>query len=217
MKDLKILTIRDLLPISKVDFVANITPLSLNIVGEKLDQATLVLINDVEAPEYVVVSRNRIIAQVPSSETLSIISKVVVVAEKPSADRSSLLHFEMLGTFRSLQGVERLVQHFCKMLLQSPGSDKFSPGDGGGLLKIVGRNVSRGDSKSLQASVVGAVSRTRDQLLSRQASNSRIPSDERLLSATTEAVGFDVATTTLRARIALSAVSGRQAVANLTV
>jgi len=217
VKDLKILTIRDLLPISKVDFVANITPLSLNIVGEKLDQATLVLINDVEAPEYVVVSRNRIIAQVPSSETLSIISKVVVVAEKPSADRSSLLHFEMLGTFRSLQGVERLVQHFCKMLLQSPGSDKFSPGDGGGLLKIVGRNVSRGDSKSLQASVVGAVSRTRDQLLSRQASNSRIPSDERLLSATTEAVGFDVATTTLRARIALSAVSGRQAVANLTV
>ncbi len=217
MKDLKILTIRDLLPISKVDFVANLTPLSLNIVGEKLDQATLVLINDVEAPEYVVVSRNRIIAQVPSSETLSVISKVVVVAEKPSADRSSLLHFEMLGTFRSLQGVERLVQHFCKLLLQSPGSDKFSPGEGGGLLKIVGRNVSKGDSKSLQASVVGAVSRTRDQLLSRQASNSRIPSDERLLSATTEAVGFDVATTTLRARIALSAVSGRQAVANLTV
>lgn len=217
MKDLKILTIRDLLPISKVEFVADLVPLSLMVIGERLDQATSLYINDVEAPEFVVVTKNRIIAQVPASETKSIISKVAAVAEKPSVDRSSLLHFEMPGTFHSLQGIERLVQHFCKILLQSPGSDKFSPEDGGGLLKIVGRNVSRNDSKSLQASVVGAVSRTRDQLLSSQANNSRIPSDERLLSVITEAVGFDVATTTLRARIALSAVSGRQAVANLTV
>ena len=217
MKDIKILTIRDLLPISKVEFVANLVPLSLTIIGERLDQATTVYINDVESPEFVVSTKSRIIAQVPDSEVKSIISKVAVVAEKPSANRSSLLHFEMPGTFKSLQGIERLVQHFCKMLMQSPGSDKFSPNEGGGLLKIVGRNVSRNDSKSLQASVVGAVSRTRDQILSRQASNSRIPSDERLLSVTTEAVGFDVATTTLRARIALSAVSGRQAVANLTV
>jgi hypothetical protein len=217
VKDIKLLTIRDLLPISKVEFVRDFTPLSLAIIGEKMDQATTVYINDVEAPEFVVMSRNRIMAQVPSSEVLSIINKVVVVAEKPSADRSSLLHFEMLGTFRSLQGIERLVQHFCKLLLQSPGSDKFIPAEGGGLLKIVGRNVSKNDSKSLQASVVGAVSRTRDQILTRQASNSRIPSDERLLSASTEAVGYDAATTTLRARIALSAVSGRQAVANLTV
>lgn len=217
MRDIKILTIRDLLPIVKVEFVANLVPLSLTIIGEKMEQATTVYINDVEAPEFLVVSKNRLVAQVPSSEVKSVINKVAVVAEKPSADRNSLLHFEMPGTFRSFQGIERLVQHFCKLLLQSPGSDKFSPNEGGGLLKIVGRNVSRGDSKSLQASVVTAVSRTRDQILSRQAKNSRIPSDERLLSASTEAVGFDVATTTLRARIALSAVSGRQAVANLTL
>lgn len=217
MKDIKILTIRDLLPISKVNFVADLVPLSLNIIGEKMDQATTVFINDVEAPEFMVVSRNRLVAQVPDSEVKSIINKVVVIAEKPSAERSSLLHFEMAGTFRSFQGIERVLQHFCKLLLQSPGSDKFTPGEGGGLLKIVGRNVSRNDSKSLQAAVVGAVSRTRDQILSRQSSNSRIPSDERLLSVTTEAVGFDVATTTLRARIAISVVSGRQAVANLTI
>lgn len=217
MKDIKLLTIRDLLPVSEVEFVANLVPLSMSIIGEKLDQATKIFINDVEAPEFVVMTRSRIIAQVPSSEVKSIINKVAVIAEKPSAGRSSLLHFEMEGTFRSLQGIERLVQHFCKLLMQSPGSDKFSPNEGGGLLRIVGRNVSRNDAKSLQASVVGAVSRTRDQILSRQASNSRIPSDERLLSVTAEAVGFDVATTTLRARIALAAVSGKQAVANLTV
>jgi len=217
VKDIKILTIRDILPISKVEFVANLTPLSIRLVGEKLDQATTVYINDREAPEFVVLSKNRLVAQVPSSEVRSIINKVVVVAEKPAAGRNSLLHFEMAGSFHSIQGIERLVQHFCKLLLQTPGSDRFSPSDGGGLLKIVGRNVSRGDAKSLQASVVGAVSRTRDQILSQQATNSRIPSDERLLTATTEAVGFDVATTTLRARIAVAAVSGRQAVANLSV
>lgn len=217
MKDIKLLTIRDLLPVSKVEYVANFVPLSLTIYGEKLDQATTVYINDIEAPEFVVLSRSRIMAQVPSTEINDTIRKVMVVAEKPAVDRSSLLHFEMLKSFHSLDGIERLVQHFCKLLMQSPGSDKFSPNLGGGLLKIVGRNVSKNDSKSLQASVVGAVSRTRDQILSQQASNSRIPSDERLLTASTEAVGFDVSTTTLRARISLTAVSGRQAVANLTV
>ena len=217
MIDLKILTIKDLLPITKVDYAANVTPLSLLIVGDRLDQTSEVYVNDILSPEFAVLSQNRILVQVPTSERKSVLRKVAAIATTPSMNRKSLLHFEMGKTVGSIVGLEKLIQSFCKLLLQTPGTDRFRPTEGGGLMRIVGRNVSKGDSKNLQASVVSAITRSRDQLLARQSTDRRIPADERLLSAMAEGVGFDTQTTTLSARIAVSAVSGKQAVANLTL
>ncbi len=217
MIDLKILTIKDLLPITKVDYAAHVTPLSLLIVGDRLDQSSEVYINDILSPEFAVLSANRLLAQVPTSERKSPLRKVAAIATTPAMNRKSLLHFEMGKTVSSIAGLEKLIQAFCKILLQTPGTDRFRPTEGGGLMRIVGRNVSKGDSKNLQASVVSAVTRARDQLLARQSTDRRIPADERLLSASAEGVGFDTSTTTLSARIAVSAVSGKQAVANLTL
>ncbi len=217
MIDLKILTIRDLLPITGVEYAAHVVPLSVIITGDRLDQASIVYVNDIECPEFVVLSSGRILAQVPASETNSVLRKLAVVATVPSTSRKSLLHFEVGHSIKSITGLEKLVQAFCKLLLQTPGTDRFRPDEGGGLLKVVGRNVSKGDTRNLQASVVGSISRTQDQLLRRQGTDRRIPPDERLLTATAEAVGFDAQTTTLSARISLAAVSGQQAVANLTL
>lgn len=217
MIDVKILTIRDLLPITQVEFAAKVVPLSVLIQGDRLDQASIVFINDMEAPEFAVLSKNRILAQVPTSERSSILRKIAIVATTPSVNRSSLLHFEIGSSFKGLSGIEKLVQAYCKQLIQTPGSDRFRPDEGGGLLKLVGRNVSKGDTKNLQASVIGAIGRARDQLLARQNLDRRIPADERLLSVSAESIGFDATTTTLVTSIALSAVSGRQAVANLNL
>lgn len=217
MIDIKILVIRDILPISTVELANGVSPLSLIITGDHLDQADQVLINDIEATEFAVLSSNRLLVKIPSSELSGSIRKVVVIATIPSTNRRSALHFEVGSSLKSIKGLEKLIQAFCKLLIQTPGSDRFRPDEGGGLLKLVGRSVSKGGVNNLQASIVGAVSRTRDQFLARQGSNSRIPSDERLLTVITESVGFDPSTTTLSARISLSAVSGKLAVANLTL
>lgn len=216
MNDLKLLLIRDILPVAKVEYAQGISPLSVVIHGEKLDQANHIYINDIEVIEFVVISPNKILAQVPASETSSTLRKISVIADVPSVNRNSLLQFEVGKNVRDIRGIERLIQQFCKLLLQTPGTDRFRPTEGGGMMKIIGRDVSRHDSKNLQASVVGAVSRARDQLMARQATDSRIPSDERLLSATTRSVSFDPSTTTLLTKIAVSAVSGKVAVANLS-
>lgn len=216
MIDIKTLVIRDILPITSAELAQGLSPLSIILTGENLNEASTVLINDREAPEFIVVSPSRLIAQVPDTETKSVLRKVAVLADRPSMKRSSLLHFEVGKGIKGLRGIERLVQLFCKLLLQTPGSDKFEPGKGGGLLAVVGRNISRNDSKSIQAAVVGAVGRTKEQILAAQAKNSRTPADERLLTAKLEAVGYDPHTTTISARVILSAVSGREAVANVT-
>ncbi len=217
MIDLQILTIRDLLPITNVDFASRVSPPSIIIVGSRMDQASSVFVNDAESPEFAVLSANRLIAQIPASERSSIIRKVSVIATSPAINRRSLLLFEITSSIRGISGIEKLVQAYCKQLLQSPGTDKFRPEEGGGLLKLIGRNVSKGDTKNLQASVIGAIGRARDQVIARQNLDRRIPSDERLLSVTADSVGFDALTTTLTASISLSAVSGKQATASLTL
>lgn len=216
MIDIKILSIQDLLPVNGLSYATGITPVSLVITGSSYLGATSVYVNDLQVSEFIIVSDNKIIAQLPSGAVGSVIRKVAVIAEKPTVNRASLLQFDLGSSFSLLQGIERLVQIFCKILIQTPGSDKFYPSLGGGLLTVVGSNVSRSDVKGMQASVVSAVSKTRDQILGIQSKNKSIPSDERLLSADASGVGFDVLTTTLSARIALSAVSGKAAVANLT-
>lgn len=217
MIDLKLLTIKDLLPVVGVEYASNVEPLSLIVTGERLDQTSEVYINDIQSPEFVVLSNNRILVQVPTSERGSLLRKVAVIATVPAVNRKSMLHFEIGKSVRGISGLERLVQVFCKLLLQTPGTDRFNPNEGGGLMRLVGRSVSKGDSKNLQAAVVGAITRAKEQLLARQGANRRIPSDERLLSAAAEAIGYDASTTTLTSRIAISAVSGKLAVANLTL
>jgi hypothetical protein len=214
MIDIKILTIKDILTVSGARY-ANITPRSLIIEGEHFTQASEVLINDEVAPEFIIIDDHKIIAQVPNLERNKILRKVAVLSETASPDHRSLLSFSVGRTFQKLEGLERLIQLFTKILLQTPGSDKFEPGIGGGLMTFVGKTFSGDTAKVMQTGAVTAVNRTRDQIISIQAKNRRLPADEKLLTANVEAVGFNETITTLLMRILITAVSGRQAVANL--
>jgi phage baseplate assembly protein W len=216
MLDIKVLVIKDVLPIYKVEIAVGVRPMSLLITGDKLSQATEVLVNDVPAPEFIVTTPSRLVAQVPSGLRQSPITKVTVLAGQPSVSRSSLLYFEIGHSFQGLRGLERLVQLFCRILLQTPGSDRFYPNEGGGLLSLVGQSVSRGSASSLAAAVMHAVSQAKDQVVAKQARSLRIPADERLLTAEVTNTGFHPASALLAATISFTAMSGKQAVANMT-
>ena len=216
MLDIKVIIIKDVLVVNQVGYLANFAPRTLDIQGEGFLQASEVLINDLPAPEFIVVSNSKILAQIPDSQTRTTITSVGVFAYKPSASRKSVLHFDAGTSISGLTGLEKLVQLFAKMLIQTPGSDRFHPEEGGGLLNLVGQPVGKKNASSLSATVATAVSRTKDQLMTRQSKVNRIPPDERLLRADIQAIGYNPATTTLAVRVAVGAVSGREAVANLT-
>lgn len=222
MLDIKVVTIKDLLQIvppteyARLPGGAVLQPVSLIINGKNFDRAQEVFINDLRAPEFLIVSPTRLIAQIPAGQEKSQIRKLSVFSERPFPGQRSKFFFEIGTTIKVLQGIEKMVQIFCKLLMQTPGSDKFSPSEGGGLLSFVGRNVENGADKALTSAVVSAVTRTKDLMISKQNKNQRIPPDERLLTATTDRVGFDPNTTTLAAVVNLTAVSGDQAVANLS-
>jgi hypothetical protein len=112
MNDLKILTIRDVLPVAKVEYANNVVPLSLVITGNSVGQANHVYINDIESPEFVVLSPGRILAQVPHSETDSVLRKVSVISDVPTVNRNSLLHFEIGASIKSIKGIEKASTSF---------------------------------------------------------------------------------------------------------
>lgn len=216
MTDIKILTIRDILSVNKVSVLKDFRPLTLEILGADFSGTTEVRINDLQAPEFMVLSKNRILAQVPLSQADGRLTKVLVLAGVPTPSRDSILHFEVGPTVKGITGLEKVIQQFCKLLMQSPGSDRFRPSLGGGLLDLVGKNVEKGSSQQLQVSVVNAVSRTQDQYLSLQARQRSLPASERLVSANAEAAGFDPNTTTISANVTVTVGSGKQALAGLT-
>lgn len=214
MIDLKFVSIRDLLPISQADFASGVSPKSVRIWGSGFRQAQEVRMNGIPAPEFFVISNTQILAQVPVGMENSTISKLDVLATSPSRDRNSVLHLELGRSFKKLQGLERLVQLFVKILLQTPGTDAFRPELGGGLLQVIGDSAV--DGRTIPAEISSAVARTKAQIYTLQNAVPRIPPDERLLDATLSAAGFDLNTTSAAAEVQLTAVSGQQAVANLT-
>lgn len=216
MIDIKIIAIKDLLPIQAVRAVAGLNPRTLDIRGQQFLQATEVEINGIISPEFMIISDSQIFAQVPTGQKNSIINTVAVLAQQPSPTRSSVFYFEVGSSLSSLRGIERLVQMFVKICLQTPGTDKFRPTIGGGLLALAGQNVSNDAQNTVSASAVTAINRTRDQIVALQNKAPRIPPDERLLTADVVGVGFDPNTTTLALKVAISAQSGQQAVANLS-
>lgn len=216
MTDIKVIAIKDLLQITGAQVALGLTPKTIDVQGLEFLQATSVEINGIEAPEFLIVSNYRILAQVPSGQQGSVINSIAVFAEKPAANRSSVFLFEVGRSLRGLSGIERLVQMFVKIAMQTPGKDKFRPTIGGGLLALAGQNITADAKTNLSSSAVSSIGRTRDQVISLQNKVPRIPPDERLLTATVQGVGFDANTTTLAIRVLITAQSGQQAVTNLT-
>lgn len=216
MIDIKVIAIKDLLTITGVQHVPNLSPRTLDIRGLQFLQASGVEVNNIEVQEFMILSDTRLLAQIPNGQQNSIINSVAVFADTPSPTRSSLFLLEVGKSIKGLSGIERLVQMFIKHALQTPGRDKFRPTLGGGLLALAGQNITASAQTSLSASAVSAIGRTRDQIVALQNRVPRIPPDERLLNAAVLGVSFDVNTTTLALRVSITAQSGQQAVANLT-
>lgn len=215
MFDLKVIAIRDLLHVDKVEEAFK-NPRTLLIVGDQFLQASLVTINGVEST-FIIESDSKILAEVPDPIKGDTIGTVAVIAERPSTDRSSILQLELGKSFKSIVGIEKLVQLFTKILLQTPGSDIFNPQIGGGLSKVIGTLYGLSDSRRIASAAVSAVDKAANDILRMQSKDHRIPADERLLSANVENVSFIPDDTSLDMRVTLTSVAGKEAISNISL
>lgn len=213
MLDIRIAVIKDILPYYNAEKVIDDPP-TLEIRGKDFTRATSVFINEIQAPEMVIFSDNRLWAQIPPSKVSEVITSLLVVSETLSPGKQSLVHFE-LDDFRVVAGVQKLAQYFIKLLLQSPGTDIFAKDVGGGLLKMIGQSDILNNGKSVKTSILDAINRIKSYITSNQVQNSSIPLDERLLDVQVNGISFDETKTEVTVNLTLTSMAGSQATTNL--
>jgi hypothetical protein len=182
MNDLRILEIRDILPLTNVVPASGVSPRSIIVTGRDFNNAHEILINEIKSPSVIITSSSRLMAQVPPSLGGAAVRTVVVISHRLTGTKRSKITFRLGDTTHTVSGIERLIQQFIKMLLTTPGSDIFAKKVGGGLLRTVARQSARGGGTMVSDLHMG-VDRTRRQIMAIQANDKTIALSERLLFA----------------------------------
>ena len=218
MQDVQLVFPKQAVPLNSVRLISGFVPHSLDILGSDFGAVDSVLINDFPSPSIVVLSKNRLLAQVPPSMNAGgTISSVVVISSQLTVTPKSLLTFELGTTSRKTSGILRLVQLFLKILLTTPGKDIYSPRIGGGAMRNIGNSFGREEGGGVVSDFIVAVAATQKQIVAIQTRNPTIPRDEKLLSARVLQADFNQAEAALLMSIDITSQAGSSATANLTV
>ena len=190
-------------------------PRVLDVVGADFRSVDEVLVNRVASPDVVVVSKTRLVAQVPDSLLDQRILSVTVLSRRLSLSSKSVLRFRLSRTPGKVTGVLRLVQKFLKLLLTTPGTDIFNRQAGGGALRSIGRSFGIEEGNAIINSIVIAIDTTTRQIVALQSRNPSLPREERLLSAKILRAGFNKEEGALDVAVEITNQAGAAATANL--
>ena len=191
-------------------------PKALDIIGDDFRSVDEVLINEIASPDVLVLSKNRLIAQLPDSLQKSPnIVGVTVTSRNLTVTSRSIIKFRVSDQPGRVSGILRLLQVFLKTLFTAPGSDIWSRKTGGGGLKRIGQTFGADEGGSIISDFVISVANTSRQIVSIQGRDSSLPRDERLLSAKVRTATFNRELGAVLTSVELTSQAGRAATANL--
>lgn len=214
MIDLQVIKVRDVLSVIKVTLAA-MTPRTLLLEGKDFSCAEEVYVNEIRSPSVVIVDDRNLLTQVPDSELNTPIRSVSVISSKLTRNNRSKIDFKIGNISSRASGIERLVQMFLKIMMQTPGTDIFVPASGGGLLRAVGKTAGKNDQANIVADFHNAVSMARQQIMRMQANSPPTTLSERLLYARPLDVKFVTQELALVGKIDIANQAGKSAVVGL--
>jgi hypothetical protein len=215
--DFQVVFPQEVIELSSIRLLPGITPKTLDILGKDFRAVDEVQINEVASPSVVVISRTRLLAQVPSSLGASSVQTVSVVSNRLTISKKSILRFRVGRVASKVRGILRLVQLFTKILFTRPGSDIFFQRTGGDALRNVGRTFGKSQSGSIVSDFVIAVNTARQQIVAIQSRDPSIPLDEKLLTARVRSSHFSPQQGALIVSVEVLSQAGQAAVANVVV
>jgi hypothetical protein len=215
--DFQVVFPQEALNLNLVRVADNLAVRTLDITGNDFRSVDEVLINGSKSPSVVVVSRQRLLAQVPAAALLQRITSVQVTSRSLVLTDRSVIKFQIGQTPSKVRGILRLVQLFLKVLFTTQGSDIFSPNTGASALRNLGRTFGRDEGGGIISDFVLAVSAAQRQIITSQSRDSAIPRDERLLSARITNSSYNKNEAALVVSVELTSQAGRAAVANVVL
>lgn len=208
---------QEMVKVSQVLPVPGMAIRTLDVFGDDFRSVDEVLMNEMPSPSVVVLSKTRLLAEVPDALKSSSITSISVLSRRLTITPRSYIKFRIGPSASKTRGILRLMQLFLKVLFTTPGTDIFAPKSGGGALVHLGQSIDVGQGSDVTSGLVVSVDSTARQIVQIQGRNQAIPPDERLLSAKVLSSGFNKNETALIASIELMSMAGRAAVARLEV
>lgn len=189
MIDFQVVRLHDVLPVTRIARLPGVLPRSVEISGTGFVNVESVYLNDSLSPSIIVMSDTRILAQVPDDQVSATISSAYVLSTRLSYTQRSMIDLTLGKRPQSVSGTLMLAQNFIRLLLRTPGTNKFN-NNGGGLFKNIGRTIGVNSKDRVAGDVAVSIARTRQQFIAAQTPDRRIPPEERLLTA--EPIGLSV-------------------------
>ncbi len=215
MKDIKVARLKNALTLSKITRISNNPPV-LKLEGEKFNTATDIIMDGVYCHQWISISDKEILASVPATFSNKTIASIAVVTEELIPNTPNLIFFEAGPRVKSVEGIQKLIQNFVKILMQSPSSNKFQA-VGGGLLKLSGMNMVS-DDRTARSDIINGISRAKNYLLTAQAPNKQLPLAEKLLDVQVLGIAAgDNANTSLVVNLKITNRIGEDATTNVSI
>lgn len=214
--DLQVCFPQEQIALNSVRLVPN-SYFMLDIVGSDFRSVEAVYINQMESPNYIVLSQTRLLARVPEVVANDVITDVQVLARKLTITRNSLIKFTLTPHPQMVTGLLKLIQLFLIILLNTRNSDKFDKNRGASALRSIGKSFGAERSNDVVGDFVISVDNATRQIVGMQSRSTTIPRDERLLSAKVIQAQFSRELCALIVSVEVASMAGKAALANLEV
>jgi len=213
--DFQVVFPQEAVNLTSVRIAEGIAIRTLDISGEDFRSVDEVLINDIPSPSVVILSKSRVLAQVPIEVLYQQISAVRVTSRNLFLTDRSYIKFKVGRTPSKVNGILRLCQLFLKILFTTPGSDIFAPRTGAAALASIGRTFGKDEGGTIVSDFILSVAATQKQIISAQGRDPTVPRDERLLAAKVTKAGYNKSEAALVVSVELTSQAGRAATANV--
>jgi hypothetical protein len=204
MKDLAIVQPYTLLPFESISQEGNF----FRVKGpEDYSNVVAAVINDMIIEEVAIYGRDLLI-YIPSDmdgETGDVRYVALISVETESSDET-MLRLGLGAIPSEVEGVDRLIQLFVKVLFQTPGTDIFYRSIGGGL-KELRKGATFGDINSLSADIAASARKAERDVKGMQA-GMKLPGSERLVKIDVLKIRPDSGTGDVNVLLSLTTVSG---------
>ena len=110
MPQLEVIKFRDLIPIQSVPrYVPGFDNPTIEITGEDFSSAASILINEVPAPEFIIVNKHSLYVQLPEAAQNGISTIEVLSSKFTRTTSSSKISYEIGDKTRTVSGILKLV------------------------------------------------------------------------------------------------------------
>lgn len=181
---------------------------------EDYSTVVMVVVNDFIIEELALYGQDLLAYISEEMDDTTDISYVALIAQEAEFSNETMLRLGFGVIPTEIEGADRLVQLFVKVLFQTPGSDIYNKTVGGALLRIKKRGSISGDLNAVSAEIAAAIDKTDKDIRSMQ-SGLVLPAEERLVKAEILHIRPDYKTNDINVLVHLRTLAGTEAYFNV--